>query len=237
MKTRGFSMHFHLPKPLHGWREFLGEVGIIVIGVLIALAAEQVVESKHWVARVDEAKAAMTKELRDDDVPQAHARIATSPCIAAMLDDVERRLIAERDGGAPFAAPALVAPPYRTWDQDAWRAAQSSGVISHFSAEEIYEWASPYAMITHMDEVSAREFGDWGPLLQAASARPHPSDAERERLLGAVSMARRDNEMLTLLSGYVVKYAHPVGADAIETEIRRHVRGMAVVIPGCSPRN
>ena len=30
-------MHFHFPKPLHGWREFVGEVGIIVIGVLIAL--------------------------------------------------------------------------------------------------------------------------------------------------------------------------------------------------------
>ena len=38
-------MHFHLPKPLHGWREFWGEVGIIVIGVLIALGAQQVVES------------------------------------------------------------------------------------------------------------------------------------------------------------------------------------------------
>lgn len=37
-------MHFHLPKPLHGWREFSGEVGIIVIGVLIALGAQQVVQ-------------------------------------------------------------------------------------------------------------------------------------------------------------------------------------------------
>ena len=37
-------MHFHLPKPLHGWRAFTGEVGIIVIGVLIALGAEQIVE-------------------------------------------------------------------------------------------------------------------------------------------------------------------------------------------------
>ena len=33
-------MHFHLPKPLHGWREFVGEVAIIVLGVLIALGAE-----------------------------------------------------------------------------------------------------------------------------------------------------------------------------------------------------
>ena len=32
-------MHFHVPKPLHGWRAFTGEVGIIVIGVLIALAS------------------------------------------------------------------------------------------------------------------------------------------------------------------------------------------------------
>jgi hypothetical protein len=40
-------MHFHVPKPLHGWREFAGEVGIIVIGVLIALGAGQVVEWLH----------------------------------------------------------------------------------------------------------------------------------------------------------------------------------------------
>ncbi len=39
-------MHFHLPKPLHGCREFTGHVGIIVIGVLIALGAEQVVEDE-----------------------------------------------------------------------------------------------------------------------------------------------------------------------------------------------
>ena len=26
-------MHFHLPKPLHGWREFFGEVAIIVLGL------------------------------------------------------------------------------------------------------------------------------------------------------------------------------------------------------------
>ena len=32
-------MHVHLPKPLHGWRAFFGEIGVIVIGVLTALAA------------------------------------------------------------------------------------------------------------------------------------------------------------------------------------------------------
>ena len=41
-------MHVHLPKPLDGWRAFVGEVGIIVIDVSIALSAEQLVEALHW---------------------------------------------------------------------------------------------------------------------------------------------------------------------------------------------
>ena len=41
-------MHVQLPKPLHGWRAFVGEVGIIVIGVLIALGAQQIAETIHW---------------------------------------------------------------------------------------------------------------------------------------------------------------------------------------------
>ena len=39
-------MRVKLPKPLHGWREFAGEVGVVVLGVLIALAAQQA-DSAH----------------------------------------------------------------------------------------------------------------------------------------------------------------------------------------------
>jgi hypothetical protein len=40
-------VHIHLPKPLHGWREFVGEIGVIAIGILIALGAEQAAEVVH----------------------------------------------------------------------------------------------------------------------------------------------------------------------------------------------
>jgi len=59
-------MHFHLPKPLHGWREFVGEVGIIVIGVLIALGAEQAVEAIHHRAQVDYAVKKLRAESMDN---------------------------------------------------------------------------------------------------------------------------------------------------------------------------
>ena len=53
-------MHFHLPKPLHGWREFVGEVGIIVLGVLIALGAEQVIDNLHSRNEVKQTRQALT---------------------------------------------------------------------------------------------------------------------------------------------------------------------------------
>src|SRR5438477_531820 len=55
-------MHVHLPKPLHGWRAFAGEVGIIVVGVLIALAAEQLVETLRWQSAARDFRAAVDHE-------------------------------------------------------------------------------------------------------------------------------------------------------------------------------
>jgi len=73
-------MRFHPPKPLHGWRAFAGEVGIIVLGVLIALGAQQLVEDFHQRSELHDAEAAMTSEIRDDDLPQAFTRAVIHQC-------------------------------------------------------------------------------------------------------------------------------------------------------------
>ena len=56
-------MEIHKPKPIHSWREFLSEVGIIVIGVAIALAGEQTVEALHNHSRAAEARASVRQEI------------------------------------------------------------------------------------------------------------------------------------------------------------------------------
>lgn len=59
-------MQSRLPKPLHGWRAFVGEVGIIVRGVLIALGAGQVVEAIHERTELWDLRSALRAELADD---------------------------------------------------------------------------------------------------------------------------------------------------------------------------
>ena len=80
-------MHFHLPKPLHGWREFAGEVGIIVIGVLIALGAEQVVEKFHERQVASETRAALREEI-ETNLANLALRNSAEPCILRRLTAV-----------------------------------------------------------------------------------------------------------------------------------------------------
>src|SRR3954447_17039001 len=90
-------MHFHLPKPLHGWREFAGEVGIIVIGVLIALSAEQVVETLHWRHEVRETRKALDAELSRDLGAYAF-RVRQRGCARARAAELERWVNGMADG-------------------------------------------------------------------------------------------------------------------------------------------
>ncbi len=94
-----------MPKPIHGWREFINEVGIIIIGVGIALAAEQAIETAHWNHVVAEEDAAMVVEIRANHAALL-ARVMMQPCIdrrLAELGDVFRR----HDAGQPLG---LIAP-------------------------------------------------------------------------------------------------------------------------------
>ena len=80
-------------RPLHGWRAFAGEVGIIVIGVLIALGAQQIVESIHDRREVDQLRSALRAELADDRARWEHMR-ASDSCTLQRLDaslDVEQK--------------------------------------------------------------------------------------------------------------------------------------------------
>src|SRR3954469_17736141 len=85
----GAQMHIHLPKPLHGWREFVGEVGIIVIGVLIALGAEQVVEAMHWRSEVEAARQSLYDTV-PGNLNAAKWRQQQQPCVDRRLAEIDQ---------------------------------------------------------------------------------------------------------------------------------------------------
>src|SRR5256886_17601516 len=85
-------MHVNIPRPLHGWRAFVGEVGIIVVGVLIALGAEQMVETLHWKRQAQDARESLRNEIADHAFTASEI-VITQPCIDQQLVLLERRLL------------------------------------------------------------------------------------------------------------------------------------------------
>ena len=77
-------MEIHRPKAVHSWRELLKEIGIIVIGVVIALGAEQAVESLHWMRQVDVGEATL-KGAFMQEVQNAALRDVQGDCIGQRL--------------------------------------------------------------------------------------------------------------------------------------------------------
>ena len=72
-------------KPPHGWSAVVWELGIVTLGVLIALAAQQIAESLSWRQKVDAALGDMNDELGSGDGPEAYERLAIRDCVATHL--------------------------------------------------------------------------------------------------------------------------------------------------------
>jgi hypothetical protein len=141
-------MHFHLPKPLNGWREFAGEVGIIVIGVLIALAAEQVAEAIQWRHKVGVVRSSLMGELGNDRA-RWEINMADTPCYGrdvAWFDDWAKA------GATGDAAKTLAEfdSLHLFWMHSAnWSLATGSETLDHFPIDQQLAFASLYDGLAH----------------------------------------------------------------------------------------
>ena len=207
-------MHVRLPKPLHGWRAFAGEVGIIVLGVLIALAAGQVVENFHERYLARQAIAHIRAELSYDSAFAAE-RIAIGDCMRAGFTDLRQRLLASGDSwpglqgkplkGAPnapgngslFASPPPLSSPHRLWPVSAWTQATTSGVFNEGEGR-FFNYAALYAMVDWLGRLQDHEIADHAKLLalDVPQKLDPPSRLELLRDLGSVDADNADVERL-----------------------------------------
>jgi len=156
-------MHFHVPKPLHGWREFVGEVGIIVLGVLIALGAEQVIEAAHERQLAADARENVRAEA-GTDVGFIRDRLATHACIERRLAELQTILSRSGDGQLNPRPSWISRPPVWPFFFGRWQAATASGRNSLFSPDEQGNFTVLYAIFNRFDEQQAREQIVWSQL-------------------------------------------------------------------------
>lgn len=146
-------MRFHLPRPLHGWREFAGEVGIIVLGVLIALGAGQVVDTIHERSDVAQLRDALHAELADDRARWEDIR-AGDECTLRRLDALEHWLAT-----APPDARLMHAYMPFLWNThtSAWDSAKSTPAGQLLGLDERLTYASLYEGLDNWRRINDNE--------------------------------------------------------------------------------
>ncbi len=159
----GGAMHIHKPKPVKALGEFLSEIGVIVVGILIALGLEQAIETLHWSHQVELQKQALKAEIQDNAV-YFYERLAVHDCMAARLDAVAAALarpdphwkapaFTERNGQKLLVYPH----PWRGWGSEAWQNALVSGVAGHMQPDDVLAYTPVYSDIRDMHDMGNRE--------------------------------------------------------------------------------
>jgi hypothetical protein len=196
-------MEIHKPKPVHSWRELLTEIGVVVIGVGIALAAEQAVEWLHWRVQVADAREVIATELTENLVA-AFRRIRTADCVDRRLDQLSLILdAASKKGSLPPIGDIGV--PYRsTYPDGAWASVIASPAATHFPRERLAAIASVYKGIDRIREFNSQELVAWNSLYAMVGPGRRLDPASEAKLRDALSQARADSRSVAYLAASVI---------------------------------
>jgi hypothetical protein len=217
-------MDIHKPKPWHGGREFVKEIGTIVIGVLIALGAEQAVEWLHWRIEAAEAREALKEEVRIDATNSA-ASVVESRCMGERLQD----LVALARGGAHAdMGEALLTSPNST----AWDVAKAGQALSHMPLKERLAFGHFYASVANQQVViqSVRTAGATQLLRYTQKTELTPDEARH--MLEDVAVARTLYFVRGRNDAALVKAAKALGVDPAPPSAETQVRLANLCRPG-----
>lgn len=153
-------MDIHKPKPWHGFREFLKEYLIIVVGVLTALGGEQGVEWLHWRHLAHLAEHDLAAGLKADLFNSVNW-LARDPCNTARIGQLSealrtsstnwrgtpQTLIDNTGGGRQRVTPIVLMTPNPLWTHEPWERAVASDVLNHMPRDRVANYGVGYRVV------------------------------------------------------------------------------------------
>lgn len=205
-------MHLHLPKPLHGWREFAGEVGVIVLGVLIALGLGQVAASIHDRIIAGEARDAVRAEVREN-LWWMEVRERREPCVRRRLAELGDLLARARRGESIPLVQHLGRVPHAKITTLRWQANAQAGRASLFPEDEQRSLGNVYYTTEQFWDAQAREEVTWAKIRFVQDLTQYsPQDVHDLAIF--LAEARSENYILLLTLKRAHQWAKRLQLDA-----------------------
>ena len=180
-------MHIHVPKPIHGWKQFFNEVAVISVGIGIALTGEQLLERWHEREQSEKSLEAIQDEIAFN-LGKMRSRLETDECITKRLDEIAAYV--EASSSAPRKRPSWVGRP-QVWNKQTGgvEAARFYGSLTVMPRPEQMAIASTYASMARFAEWQEEEQLAWSRLRSITEDRDL-TDSDLSDLRNAIQRAR-----------------------------------------------
>jgi hypothetical protein len=192
-------MHVHRPKLVHGLGEFLKEYGIIVLGVLTALALEQAVESWRSHETLTLIRASLGQELAEDRGRWEFLRRQDN----CMTQRAESVIAWTRNGASGAAHEDLSGVFIPSVHASAWELARSNPAFTHMPIREQMAYSSLYDALTNQQHYLYEEQQRWNEIY--ASQKISDDPVQRGYLARALSAALGYQKRRQLSYAYVFR--------------------------------
>jgi hypothetical protein len=156
-------MEIHRPKHLETWRDLAKEVGVIVLGVCLALIGEQTVEWLHWRHEVSDTRDALNAEI-SHNMGVLEARSSQAACIQQRLSDIRTVLAARAAGQSAALKAPLGQPLFWRPATSVWQTALSGEIAAHMPLEMRLRYAGFYDYLNWFAAREAEEADAWAVL-------------------------------------------------------------------------
>ena len=168
-EERGPPMHIHKPTAPKSLAEFFSEIGVIVVGIVIAIGGEQTIEWLHWRHEVAETRQALGHELAGD-VGVYEYRAQVAPCIARRLTELKTVIDAHARGAPVRLLGPVGQPQFPHIHNNVWQVALASQTVAHMPLELRLRYAGLYDSLDWMSAKTQAESEAWSRLTEIDDA-------------------------------------------------------------------
>lgn len=208
------------PRPKPGFRLFLSrkrlvELAVIVLGVLIALGLENLIQEVRFRADARDLERAFVTEV-SNAVLLSLERQAITPCLIRRLRVLSAHVdaaggvlepVEALPSGFGYATPQIYRSPTRVWVTSSFDRALGSEAFKRIPAARADEYASLFAQIRSQQELNDAEFLAAMGLAPLAYSQPNMTAEVRADALQQIANLDRHQAVIAMASEQVVEAA------------------------------